>query len=317
MMRILAVLCAFAAAAPAGAQPLPCPALPLYSTTTAWAVPALSLDATALFDAAAVVASARSRHWSAAEPSSTPSSPSPLPSAGPHVLDAEARARLLQLPDHYAWVERDTRAFWYASGIGAAATLATHVFVGLPALVLGSSVLAALGAGAPAGVLALGLGGATAYFAAESLLSALAAKLVFDATSETYDANYVTALGAHFVGNLLSTGATVLTFGGGLLLLHGTSLLAEFTSGGGLTALQLFSVLGAMPGVVIAGIALVVVPALVTSWAMAVTATPKPGFAIDDDWRSPSARIVEPLVDERRVAATAPLIRFALPSPWP
>lgn len=221
----------------------------------------------------------------------------------------------LELPEDYGWVERDTRAFWYATGTGAAATLATHVFVGLPALVLGGGAIAGIGASAPVALLAVGLGGAATYFLAESLLSAFLGTMVFDGTSETYQGHYVTAVAAHFAGSVLSAGVTTLSFGGGLLMLHGSALLAEFTASGGLSALQLFSLLGAMPAIVVAGVALVVGPALLTSWALAVTASPRPGFAIDDDWQSPSARVLEPERDGRRVAAVQPLWSIALPSP--
>jgi hypothetical protein len=219
------------------------------------------------------------------------------------------------LPEHYAWIEGDTRAFWYATGTGAAATLAAHVLVGLPALVFGTSFLTAFANATPAATMALGLGLVTTYLFAESLLSSLIGTLTFNGTSATYQGNYGAALGAHFVGSVMSTGVTVLTFGGGLLLIHGAGLLSEFTAGGGLIGLSLFSVLGAMPGVVLAGVALVVVPALVTSWALAVTATPRPGFAIDDDWRKPTALLDDRRRDGRFAVVGAPIVSFALPSP--
>jgi hypothetical protein len=241
--------------------------------------------------------------------------PGLLAPGGLPFLDGVAvRAPAATLPPDYAWVERDTRAFWFSAGTGAAATLATHVFVGLPALAFGGSLLNAFARTAPVATLALGLGGLTTYFMVESLLSAFVAQLVFDGTSETYQGRYVPALLAHFAGNVVATAVTTLTFGGGVLLLHGMGTLAGFTAAGGTTALALFSVLGAMPAVVIAAVATVAVPALVTSWALAVTALPRPGFAIDEDWQSPTARAAPP-EEPRRVAAVTPLWTAALPAP--
>jgi hypothetical protein len=60
--------------------------------------------------------------------------------------------------------------------------------------------------------------------------------------------------------------------------------------------LSVFSLLGAMPAVVIAGIALIAVPALATAWALSAGASAKPGFAIDEHWASPtvSERLEDP-----------------------
>jgi hypothetical protein len=42
-----------------------------------------------------------------------------------------------------------------------------------------------------------------------------------------------------------------------------------------------------MPAVVIAGTALVAIPAIATAWALAAGAAPKDGYAIDDNWQRP------------------------------
>lgn len=298
---VVAVVCALGAALPAEAYPR--------------LVPALAIDRSVVFDAGAAVAAARTAANAFALPGDPFARRSAAVTARSPSVPALSRAELFALPDHYAWIERDTRAFWFATGVGAAATLATHVFVGLPTLVFGVGAIGAIGVGAPAGMLALGLGSVVAYFFAESALSSFASLLVFNGTSETYEGHYLTAFAAHFAGNLLSTTVTALTFGGGMLLLHGSALLAEFTAGGGVAALQLFSVLGAMPGVVVAGLALVIAPALLTSWALAVTASPKPGYAIDDDWRTPTALLPAIPTRDRAVAVVHPLVTIALPSP--
>ncbi len=234
-----------------------------------------------------------------------------------------ARSQVRQLPSDYAWVERDTRAFWYSAGAGAVTSLASHVLIGVPTLVLSVGLIMGVTAGAAPAVgfavglaLAIGIGGTYAF--AESLLSALASTLVFNGLSELYEGDYVTALMAHFGGSLVSTAVTTVTFGGGVLLFHGMGALAEFTGSAGLTTVQVFSFLGAMPAVVIAGIALIAVPALVTAWALAVSASPRKGFEIDEEWLTPVARAREPRPDRDRSLGLEPArYAFALPLPIP
>jgi hypothetical protein len=208
----------------------------------------------------------------------------------------------VQLPADYAWVERDTRAFWYSAGAAAVTALGTHVLIGIPVLLLTTGVVATLNPGGALPIVtlavALGIGGAYAFGAAA--ISALAALLVFNGMSEIYEGDYVTALTANFAGSLVSTAVTTLTFGGGALLFHGMALLSEFTGSAGLTTLQIFTFLGAMPAVVIAGIALIAVPALVTSWALAASAHPREGYEIDDQWLSPTTTALEPRRDPVR-----------------
>ncbi len=224
-----------------------------------------------------------------------------------------------QVPPHYAWIERDTRAFWYAAGASAVTTLGTHVLVGLPTLALGGGLVSAmLGTGnvGLVGATATALGIFLVYTAAESTVSALVAMLVFDSMSETYEGQFASAFFGHFAGAVAGTGVTTLTFGGGLILLHGMGLLAEFTGGAGLEALTVFSFLGAMPAVVIAGTALVAVPALASAWALAAGARPKDGYAIDVDWRRSNleSRTFDPARRETIVTAAMPM-QISLPSP--
>lgn len=192
------------------------------------------------------------------------------------------------VPAHYAWVERDTRSFWYSAGAGAVTTLGTHILVGLPTLFISAGLIGPMmNDGSPA-ALAVGVGIFTAYTLLESGLSSLVAMLVFDSMSETYESRYLTGFLGHFGGAVLSTAVTTLTFGFGLLALHGSTVLSDFTGNAGFQALSIFSVLGAMPAVVIAGTALIAVPALTTSWALSAGAVARPGYEIDPRWRIPT-----------------------------
>ncbi|MDP2344971.1 MAG: hypothetical protein Q8O67_28760 [Deltaproteobacteria bacterium] len=253
---------------------------------------ALRLDAVTVLDAVAVVAAF------------SPTLPLDL---------LASRAPPVQLPPDYAWVERDTRAFWYSAGASAVTSLGTHVLVGIPVLVIASAGIAGIAATAPITALALAVGVVGLYAFSESLLSSLAGFLVFNGMSETYEGNYLTCLLAHFGGNLASTAVTTLTFGGGALLFHGMGLLSEFTGGAGLQTVQIFSFLGAMPAIVIAGIAIVAVPALASAWALAVSATPRAGYEIDDQWLSPAEAALEPRIRREPVVVTS----FTLPLPIP
>ncbi len=233
----------------------------------------------------------------------------------PSLQALPAKAQALQLPADYAWVERDTRAFWYAAGAAAVTSLGAHVLIGIPVLVLTAGVLGGLAGGGalPIVTLAIALGVGGAYAFAESLVAALAATVVFNGMSEIYEGDYLSALMAHFMGNLVSTAVTSLTFGGGILLFHGVGQLAEFTGQAGLNTLQIFSFLGAMPAIVIAGIALIAVPALVSAWALATSAHPRPGYAIDEDWQKPTAQALPPSREpfaESRYAISVPLPAF-------
>jgi len=220
------------------------------------------------------------------------------------------------VPAHYAWIERDTRAFWYAAGSGAVTTLAVHILGGIPTLAIGGAwVSGLLSAGLPTAT-AVALGLFLTYTAAEAAISALVSTLVFNTMSSTYEANYLSGFLGHFAGGVAATAVTTLTFGGGLLLLHGVGILTEFTGGAGIGSLQIFSFLGAMPAVVIAGTALVAVPAIATAWALAAGAAPKDGYAIDDDWQRPDleSRALDP-ARARQLGTVAVAMPIAVPLP--
>ncbi len=188
-----------------------------------------------------------------------------------------------QLPSRYAWVERDTRAFWYSAGAGAVTTLGTHLLIGTPTLAISSSLLVGV-SGAP--LLAAVLGIYVGYTAVESLLSGLVAGLVFDSMAQTYRSNFLTGAMAHMAGSMLSTTVVSLIGGFGLLVFHGTTLLTPFTAGAGIGGLGVLTLLGALPAVVVAATAVIAIPALVTSWALSASAQPREGYMIDQNWQA-------------------------------
>jgi hypothetical protein len=226
-----------------------------------------------------------------------------------------AASPVVALPRAFSWVEEESRAFWYAAGAGAATTLGTHVLVGVPTAVLGGMLVGSTTVTHPAAALALSLGVLGGYLFAEALLSSFVSLLVFDGSTDVYDGHYLPALAAHFAGNLFAAATVGLLFGGGGLLVHGASMLSVFTGSSGLTGLTLFAGLAALPGIVVAAVALIGVPALVTAWGLSASATPAAGHALDEKWLSPTARAVEPARHERFVAADVPLWSMPLPAP--
>jgi hypothetical protein len=231
--------------------------------------------------------------------------------AGPALSVADgviAEYEAPQLPSRYAWVERDTRAFWYAAGAGAVTTLGTHLLVGVPVLAVSTAVLFA-GGGVP---LWAGLGIYVGYSAAESLLSGLVAQLVFDSMAQTYRTNFITGAMAHMAGSMVSTTVVSLIGGFALLSFHGANLLAPFTAGAGIGGLGVLTLLGALPAVVVAGTAVIAIPALVTSWALAASAQPRDGYAIDPQWQALDLHTDDPTRRPADRVATIS-VPFALP----
>ncbi|MCC7110712.1 MAG: hypothetical protein IT382_15570 [Deltaproteobacteria bacterium] len=211
----------------------------------------------------------------------------------------------------YQWVVDDGRALWYSAGASAVVALGTHVLVGLPTTVITLMSLAALTSGSPAMIVPVLLGVGAAYFVGEAAVAAAAGWLVFNGASDVYEGNFLSAYGAHLGGAVAGVSVSALTFGIGGLLFGGLGALAEFTGSAGVTAIGVFSVLGSLPAVVIGGIALVGVPALFGAWALAATAGPKEGYAIDPAWRAPPP--AAPVA--RGDAPALPLASLALPAP--
>lgn len=192
------------------------------------------------------------------------------------------------VPGRYGWALDDGRAFWFAAGASSVVALGTHVLIGLPTLVIGGSATAQVGQSSPATTVPLLLGISSAYVVGESAIAALAAMLVFNGVSKIYDGNYFVVFSAHLAGAVLGAAVSAVPFGTGAMLIGGLTSLGEFTGGAGLQAIQVFSILGALPAVVIGGIALVGVPAIIGAWAMSVSATTKQGYTIDPRWRDPT-----------------------------
>lgn len=286
------------------------PALIVLLISLAWTTPAAASSSTALRLDGALMLEVAGLTDSLGRPAGLATALPTLP-----VVEALASSAPT-VPAHYAWIERDTRAFWYAAGAGAATTLGIHILGGLPTLAIGGAWVASLvSAGLPTAV-AVALGLFVTYTAAEAAISALVSTLVFNALSTTYEASYLSGFLGHFAGGVAATAVTTLTFGGGLLLLHGAGVLTEFTGGAGLASLGIFSFLGAMPAVVIAGTALVAVPAVATAWALAAGAAPKPGYAIDEHWRQPGlqSRSDDP-ARARQLGTVAVAMPLAVPLP--
>lgn len=253
----------------------------------------LQLDIAMLADAATLVRELGSTLPGMTRPSTSTALPTLALSTSPSFA---AAAR--QVPPHYAWVEGDTRAFWYAAGAGAVTTLGTHILIGLPTLfIAGNFVSPLLAESSPMGLVVIG-GVFAAYTLVESSLSSLVSMLVFNSMSQTYEAQYLTGLLSHFGGAMVATTVTSLTFGLGLLMMHGTGVLVPFTGGAGIQTLNIFSLLGAMPAAVIAATALVAVPALTTSWGLAAGARPRAGYAVDEQWQQ--ATLIERADDPTR-----------------
>lgn len=253
----------------------------LVALCAAWSTPAaaepLHLDVDVVAEAAALVQ--RLRPTFAAPSLDTVAATTLALPVAEHLAGYEPP----QLPSRYAWVERDTRAFWYSAGAGAVTTLGAHLLIGTPTLAVSVGLLSGVG-GAP--LLAAVAGIYIGYTAAESLLSGLVAGLVFDSMAQTYRSNFISGVMAHMAGSMLSTTVVSLIGGFGLLVFHGSGLLTPFTAGAGVTGLGVLTLLGALPAVVVAGTAVIAIPALVTAWALSASAQPRDGYVIDRNWQA-------------------------------
>jgi hypothetical protein len=262
----------------------------LVALCAAWSTPAaaepLHLDVNVVAEAAALVQRLRPTLPSLPALDSVATTTLALPVAE-HLASYEAP----QLPSRYAWVERDSRAFWYSAGAGAVTTLGAHLLVGTPTLAVSVGLLSGL-SGAP--LLVAWLGIYVGYTAAESMLSGLVAGLVFDSMAQTYRSNFITGAMAHMAGSMLSTTVVSLIGGFGYLVFHGSGLLAPFTGTAGISGLGVLTLLGALPAVVVAGTAVIAIPALVTAWALSASAQPRDGYTIDQNWQALDQRTDDP-----------------------
>ncbi len=218
------------------------------------------------------------------------------------------------VPAHYAWVERDTRSFWYSAGAGGLASLGVHLLVGIPVTVIGGTWVGSLAAAGTPAAVAVALGLFCAYAVAEAAVSSAVATLVFDSLSSTYESHFASGFFGHLAGTGAAVAVAALTLGGGVLLFHGLGVLSEFTGSAGFSTIGVFSLLGAMPAVLIVGAALVALPAVASSYALAVGATAKSGYEIDEDWQRPTqeGRVFDP-ARARQFSVAAPMVTMHLP----
>jgi hypothetical protein len=199
----------------------------------------------------------------------------------------------------------DGRAFWYASGAAAATSLGARVVLGVPVFFAGVGLLGvATLAPIPALLAVVAIAVATSII--DSAAAAAVGTWVFNSTSKSYEADFLPAFLGHFAGDILGSFVSGLVFGMGGMLLYGLVSIVDFIGQNAIQSATLFTFLGAMPAVVLAGVAGVALPALVCAWALTATAHAKPGF-----------RIAVPAPDApsaRAAAWTDPLSRARLPT---
>jgi hypothetical protein len=189
------------------------------------------------------------------------------------------------LPLRRVTVQEESRVFWYAAGASAITSVGARVLLvvpGLFALGLAGASSALLG---PVGTFMLLVGLATGFVVGDAALSALAASLVYDNVSRFYSSRYLPTFAGHLLGNVLSVGATSLMIGFGGMLLFGLESLSAFAGPGAFQAILVFTTLGVMPAFVVAFLASVAVPAVIGTWALAASASPRAGFVIEPGWR--------------------------------
>jgi hypothetical protein len=220
-----------------------------------------------------------------------------LPSAAVAQASEEAGApRLRRVPSFHD----ETRVFWYAAGASAITSLAGRVLLSVPAVFIAAfaGVLGvALG---PVAGWALAVGVVGIAVLADAALAALAGSIVYDSVSRFYDTSFLAGFAGHVTGSALSIGVAALTFGFGGMLLGGLEAIAPLAVSSAFQATQMFMFLGVMPAFVVSFLASVALPALIGTWALAVTARPKDGYVMDPEWRPLSARIDAALPPERR-----------------
>jgi len=209
----------------------------------------------------------------------------------------------------------ESRVFWYAAGASALASLGARVIAFVPGLFAAIAIGSMTIPFGPAVPMILFVALATGYAAVDAAIGALAGSLVFDRASSFYDSRFVAAFSGQFLGNALAVGVASLTFGYGLMLFTGVSLLTEFIGPGVLVGFTFFSFFGFLPAAVVAFFASIALPALVGSWALASTATPREGYRIDPTWDPFAMRhdVSPPRPREREVALSTLQLPFASP----
>ena len=199
----------------------------------------------------------------------------------------------------------ESRVFWYATGAGAATALGVRILSAIPLVALAGASSAFVGPGV------LAILGATALVLTliETSLAAFTATAVFNNMSRYYRASYWASWIGQLGGAALSNGVMGLLFGFGHLSFLGVESLEGIVAGGILNSIQIASILGAMPAVVVAFFVSLAVPSMIGAWSMAATATTRTGFVVDEDWYPFGKRTLVPLLprDKNRHAQSVPL----------
>jgi hypothetical protein len=230
-------------------------------------------------------------------------------------VDAKAKVRLPRVSTFHD----ETRTFWYASGAGAVTSLAARVFVGIPgALMLfgtsatGVSNLAAAGIVGPTALIVT-VGAIALMTIVDAAISALASTMVFNNMSRFYKGEWLSSFLGQLTGNALSGSVFWLTFGFGGLALDGLAGLQGLLVDGVISGMQVFSILGAMPAVVISFLATLALPALMGTWSMAAVAEPRDNYKIDPTWHPYGRRAQPSWTQDQRHAYTATTMVLPLP----
>lgn len=237
-----------------------------------------------------------------------------LAQAAEHSGEAVAEEAAPKLRRVHSFQE-DTRVFWYATGAAAITSLATRVLLAIPGFFVLGITLAAGSVLPPVASWVLLVGAVAGWAIIDSALSALAGSFVYDRVSKFYTSSFLPGFAGQLAGATLAGGVLWLTMGFGLMLTTGLELITPFTLQGALTTVQLFSALGVMPALVVAFLASVALPAVMGTWALAVTARPKDGYVIDRSWRpldKPRASLSR--ADRDRLFVP-PVLTLAFPDP--
>lgn len=212
-------------------------------------------------------------------------------------------------------IASESGVFWYAAGASALASLGARVIAFVPGLIAAIAIGSMAIPFGPAVPMILFVALATGYAAIDAAIGALAGSLVFDRASSFYDSRFVAAFSGQFLGNALAVGVASLMFGYGLMLLTGVNMLTEFIGTGVPIGFAFFSFFGFLPAAVVAFFASIALPALVGSWALASTATPRAGYVIDPTWDPFAMRreVAPPRPRDREVALSTLRMPFASP----
>lgn len=169
-------------------------------------------------------------------------------------------------------ISDDMRLFWTVMGGGAVTTLASRVLVAGPLFL---SNLTVFGATSTVPVLPFLLALTAGYLLIDSVVTAVILQLTYNGSAAYSDGDWVPAFVGHFLGNIASTAITTLIFGLGIMQLFGVQTLSAFIGSGASQVLGVFSVLGILPALVLAGIISIGMPSVMGTWGLLMSARPR------------------------------------------